>query len=89
MEVGIIGLGKMGLNLALNLKDQGYQVKGLDLSVHAQKTAQEAGITLYQTLADLTNSFSGRRILWLMLPAGTVTEGVLKNYGPLYQRKIS
>lgn len=42
MEIGIIGLGKMGLNLALNLKDQGYQVKGLDLSIHAQKTAQEA-----------------------------------------------
>lgn len=87
MEIGIIGLGKMGLNLALNLKDQGYQVKGLDLSIHAQKTAQEAGITLYQTLADLTNSFSGRRVLWLMLPAGTVTEGILEELWPLVSAK--
>jgi len=87
MEIGIIGLGKMGLNLALNLKDQGYQVKGLDLSIHAQKTAQEAGITLYQTLANLTNSFSGRRVLWLMLPAGTVTEGILEELWPLVSAK--
>ncbi len=47
---------KNGLNLALNLRSR-LSSKGLDLSIHAQKTAQEAGITLYQTLADLTNSF--------------------------------
>ena len=40
MEIGIIGLGKMGLNLASNLKDHGYLTKGLDLSEQARLAAR-------------------------------------------------
>ncbi len=76
-----------GIELGPQFKRSRLSSKGLDLSIHAQKTAQEAGITLYQTLADLTNSFSGRRVLWLMLPAGTVTEGILEELWPLVSAK--
>ncbi|OTN77476.1 6-phosphogluconate dehydrogenase (decarboxylating) [Enterococcus sp. 8G7_MSG3316] len=78
MEVGIIGLGKMGLNLAMNLTDNQYQVIGMDISEVAQQAAREAGISTVQSVDRLVQAFSGRRIFWLMLPAGEPTEHVLK-----------
>lgn len=78
MKVGIIGLGKMGLNLAMNLTDNQYQVIGMDISEVAQQAAREAGISTVQSVDRLVQAFSGRRIFWLMLPAGEPTEHVLK-----------
>lgn len=78
MEVGIIGLGKMGLNLALNLKDNQYQVKGYDLSLEAQRDAERKDLDVYDSLENLITSFNNRRIIWLMLPSGQVTENVLE-----------
>ncbi|MHC5374079.1 phosphogluconate dehydrogenase (NAD(+)-dependent, decarboxylating) [Enterococcus sp. LJL120] len=83
MEVGVVGLGKMGLNLAYNLKDHGYDVKGMDVSVEAVKAAKEKGITIFSEAADLVASFNERRIIWLMLPAGEITENVLDVFFPL------
>ncbi|MHC5247321.1 phosphogluconate dehydrogenase (NAD(+)-dependent, decarboxylating) [Enterococcus sp. LJL90] len=83
MEVGVVGLGKMGLNLAYNLKDHGYDVKGMDVSVEAVKAAKEKGITIFSEAEDLVASFNERRIIWLMLPAGEITENVLDVFFPL------
>ena len=82
MEIGIIGLGKMGLNLALNLKDDQYQVIGLDISEQARLAAKKEGITTVDSISALTQVFTGKRIFWLMLPAGVPTENVLME---LYQ----
>ena len=70
MEIGIIGLGKMGLNLASNLKDHGYRTKGLDLSEQARLAARREGIETYETISQMVASFTGKRVIWLMLPAG-------------------
>lgn len=83
MEVGVVGLGKMGLNLAYNLKDHGYDVRGMDVSVEAMKAAKEKGITTFSEAVDLVASFKERRIIWLMLPAGEITENVLDVFFPL------
>lgn len=77
MEIGIIGLGKMGLNLALNLKDAQYLVTGLDISEQARRAAKREGIPTVNTISELTQRLTGKRIFWLMLPAGLVTENVL------------
>lgn len=83
MEVGIIGLGKMGSNLAFNLKDHNYDVKGMDLSKEALSCVQSEGIDTYQTVDELIASFKGKRLIWLMLPAGNATENVLDEILPL------
>lgn len=83
MEIGIIGLGKMGLNLASNLKDHGYRTKGLDLSEQARLAARREGIETYETISQMVASFTGKRVIWLMLPAGEITESVLKDLLPL------
>ncbi|WP_313466775.1 phosphogluconate dehydrogenase (NAD(+)-dependent, decarboxylating) [Carnobacterium sp.] len=83
MEVGIIGLGKMGLNLAFNLKDHGYDVKGMDVSKEALIVAEKEGVATFQAVDKLIASFKGKRIIWLMLPAGEPTESVLDYILPL------
>ncbi|HFD6949812.1 TPA: NAD(P)-binding domain-containing protein, partial [Enterococcus faecium] len=50
MEIGVIGLGKMGLNLALNLKEHHHKVQGLDISSTAVSQARENDIPAYQEI---------------------------------------
>ncbi|MGI6512599.1 MAG: phosphogluconate dehydrogenase (NAD(+)-dependent, decarboxylating) [Catenisphaera adipataccumulans] len=77
MEIAVIGLGKMGLNIALNLKDHNYQVRGTDVSDQARAKAENEGIQTFKTLDDVLSSFTDRRIIWSMLPAGEITDSVL------------
>lgn len=77
MEIGIIGLGKMGANIASNLVEQGYQVRGLDTSPATCEAIQRQGISTFLELAPFLAAFSGRRVIWLMLPAGEITENMV------------
>lgn len=77
MQVAVIGLGKMGLNIASNLKSHNYDVKGFDLSEEAKKKASENGVEVFNSVKEAVESFSGQRIIWSMLPAGEITESVL------------
>jgi len=52
-SVGFIGLGCMGLPMATNLKSNGYTVKGYDLMPEARNTANEAGLTTVESIADV------------------------------------
>ena len=77
MEIAVIGLGKMGLNIACNLKDHNYDVMGFDLSDIAKENAEKSGIETFDNLEKIINSFTERRVIWSMLPAGEITESVL------------
>ncbi|MGB9859545.1 MAG: NAD(P)-binding domain-containing protein, partial [Moorellaceae bacterium] len=70
MQVGLIGLGKMGLNLALNMKEHGHEVWGYDRSPEAGERARKEGIEVVSSLKDLTDNLSVPRLVWLMVPAG-------------------
>lgn len=78
MEIGLIGLGKMGYNLALNLSDHGHTVVGTDVGDVTSDV-----FTIVPTLEDVVNKLSAPRIIWAMVPAGDVTEAVLAE---LYER---
>lgn len=77
MEIAIIGLGKMGLNIACNLKSHNYDVMGFDLSEQAKENAEKAGIKTFDNLERMITSFTEKRVIWSMLPAGEITESVL------------
>lgn len=77
MQIGMIGLGKMGFNLAFNLKNNGHDVHGFDLSKHAREKASQSGFTTYNNLDDLINVLKAPRIIWVMVPAGKSTDSVL------------
>lgn len=73
--LGLVGLGKMGGNMARRLARAGVAVHGVDPQVGAaDPLAQEPGVTLHASLAGALAALPRPRTVWLMLPAGTVTE---------------
>lgn len=80
MKIGLIGLGKMGYNLALNMSEHGFEVKAFDLSQEAVKKAAESeGIEGFASIEALVNALEKPRVFWMMVPAGDPTEQTLNN----------
>lgn len=74
LKIALIGLGKMGSNLALNLKDHGYEVIGYDVNKRICEILCQQGIHIEENLDDLLRVLGERKIVWLMLPSGKCTE---------------
>ena len=73
-----IGLGRMGANMARRLARGGLQVHGFDPSGPARAAlAAEAGVVLHDSLSNAVQAQPGRRLVWLMLPAGAITDQTL------------
>ena len=78
MEIGIIGLGKMGLNLAENMANQEYKVFGMDTDLTLKEEVSVKNIEFVETIEKLMSKFTKRKIIWMMLPAGEITESVFQ-----------
>jgi 6-phosphogluconate dehydrogenase len=75
MRLGIIGLGKMGGNMARRLRRAGIEVVGYDHNPEmTEALAEECGVTAAADPRDLVEALDSPRAVWLMLPAGGVTE---------------
>ncbi len=70
MEVGMIGLGRMGANMSERLVRGGHRVVGFDPNSCAVKKAQEHGIVPADSLKSLVGQLRAPRIVWLMVPSG-------------------
>lgn len=68
-SVGIVGLGTMGLNLALNFKDHGIRPLGHDLDEGKIIKAKERGIEVFDSLDELLQNLSRPRVLVILVPA--------------------
>ena len=76
MELGMIGLGKMGANMTERLLKGGHQVVVYDRDPAPVDSAAALGASPSDSLEDLVNKLSAPRALWVMVPAGEPTEGV-------------
>ena len=74
MQIGLVGLGKMGYNLALNLHKNKFEVIAYDVATAPRKQLAGKGLKTVDSLIELVNSFSGRRVIWLMVPAGSIVD---------------
>lgn len=77
MDIGLIGLGKMGSNLALNLRDHGHNVIGFDLNKEARNKVLEEGVDVVDNLDDLLLKLPKRKVIWVMVPSGEPTEQMI------------
>ena len=77
MQLGMIGLGKMGRNMTLRLRRAGLDVVGTDPDAAARKEIEEAGATSAESLPALVDALPAPRAVWSMVPSGKVTESVL------------
>lgn len=82
MQVGIIGLGKMGFNLALNLKRNKYQVVAQDVNTDFVSKIGQEGIETAYTVEEFCQKLTERRVIWLMVPAGEIVDGVITSLLP-------
>ncbi len=73
MDIAMIGLGKMGLNMATRLIQGGHRVVGFAHSPNDIKLAEDAGAEGASTLQEAVNKLGPPRIVWLMIPAGNPT----------------
>jgi 6-phosphogluconate dehydrogenase len=70
MELGMIGLGRMGANMAERLVRNGHRVVGYDPGAPAREQAAARGIESAASQAELIAALPSPRALWLMVPAG-------------------
>lgn len=83
MNIGIIGLGKMGTAVAYLLMNAGYQVIGFDPNENAQKKATNTGVHVVSTLAEMADQV---RIFWLFVPAGKIVDDTIDQLLPHLQK---
>jgi 6-phosphogluconate dehydrogenase len=77
MQLGIIGLGRMGANMATRLVRGGHEVVAFDRSPDAIARAATAGATGVSSLDDLARRLRPPRAVWTMVPAGDPTESTV------------
>ncbi len=87
MQVAILGLGKMGANMARRLCRAQHQVIGYNRSPEiVQELAKNEGLLPAATLNDVIKQLKTPRVIWLMLPAGDATETILHQLRPLLSK---
>ena len=74
MELGMIGLGRMGANMTLRLLRGGHRVIGFDSSPDARQRVEQHGAQSAASVDALVRKLAPPRTLWLMVPAGNPTE---------------
>lgn len=79
MQIGIIGLGRMGANIARRLMKNGHTVVGYDANPEAAKKLE--GATPASSLEDMVAKLEAPRAIWVMLPSGHITEGAIATLG--------
>jgi 6-phosphogluconate dehydrogenase len=77
MQLGFVGLGKMGLNMVKRLIAGGHAVVGHDSSVDALGQAEEAGARAASSLDALVGALTPPRAIWVMVPSGDPTESTV------------
>jgi 6-phosphogluconate dehydrogenase len=87
MRLGMVGLGRMGGNMTVRLQRKGHEVVAFDPSVEAVDRAAQAGATGASSLADLVKQLEPPRVVWLMVPAGEITERSLEELRGLLESR--
>lgn len=84
MDIGVVGLGRMGANMARRMARGGARVLAFDVDAAARSAlAGEHGVQPADSLAALASGLSGPRVILTMLPAGAITESALAKLLPL------
>jgi 6-phosphogluconate dehydrogenase len=85
MQLGIIGLGRMGGNIARRLMTGGHETVVFDRSTDAVAAIAAAGATGAASLAELVSKLAKPRAVWVMLPAGAPTEDTIATLSGLLE----
>ncbi len=85
MELGFVGLGKMGMNMVTRLRRDQHRVVVFDRSTELIKQAESQGCVGSSSLADLVGKLNPPRAVWIMVPSGVPTEETVRSVASLLQ----
>jgi len=83
MEIGFIGLGRMGYNMTLRLLKGGHRVVAWNRSADKTQEAAQHGALAAATVAELVKALAAPRAVWIMLPAGPTVDDMIEQLVPL------
>jgi 6-phosphogluconate dehydrogenase len=83
MQLGLIGLGKMGAYMAERLKKGGHQVVGYDFNAETVAKLTASGNVGVSSLEDLARKLEGRKAVWIMVPQGKPVDDTIAKLIPL------
>ena len=83
MELGMVGLGRMGANMVQRLLRGGHKVTGFDPNADARKAIESNGAASAESLRELVARLPSPRAIWLMVPAGKITDDTVDALLPL------
>ena len=83
MQIGFVGLGRMGLNMVTRLVRGGHTVVAYDRSADAVARAEAAGAKGVSTLEALIEALAAPRAVWVMVPSGDATESTVGTLGQM------
>jgi len=86
MELGIIGLGKMGFNMAERLRLAGHKVVGFDFSKEATAKLTASGSLGVDSVEDLVKNLNPPRAIWIMVPSGDPVDHTIASLEGLLSR---
>jgi 6-phosphogluconate dehydrogenase len=84
MQIGIVGLGRMGGNIARRLIAHGHKVVGFNRSIEVARAIE--GLVVAQDAGDLIAHLTPPRAVWVMLPAGAPTDEMIAKLGTMMSR---
>ncbi len=83
MQMGMVGLGKMGANMSERLVKAGHEVVAFDLSAEARNAVAARGAGTADSLDALVGKLGAPRVVWVMVPAGDPTNSTISALGDL------
>jgi 6-phosphogluconate dehydrogenase len=81
MELGIVGLGRMGANMARRLMRDGHQIVAFDVNPEAVAALAGEGAQGASSVKDMVSALKPPRSVWVMVPAGEITEKTVEEVG--------
>ena len=86
MQIGIIGLGRMGGNISRRLMKAGHHCVVFDANAEPREVLAKEGATAVRSLEDVVKALGEKpRAVWVMLPAGRITEETVERLGDLLE----
>ncbi|CAN5661858.1 decarboxylating 6-phosphogluconate dehydrogenase [soil metagenome] len=83
MELGMVGLGRMGANMSRRLMKGGHEIAAFDVNAAAVNELAAEGANESSSLEDLAHKLTAPRAVWVMVPAGDITERTIAELGNL------
>ncbi len=85
MQLGMVGLGRMGAGIVRRLMADGHRCVGYDVSADAVKAVEADGMTGSGSLEEFASKLEQPRTAWVMVPAGGITESTIKAVAEVFE----